>query len=78
MLVARQGLTLAALGVAAGCAIAAGVTRYMASWIYGITPLDSATFAGAALLMLAVAAAAIYVPVRRATQVDPVTALRAE
>ncbi len=78
VLVARQGLTLAALGVAAGCAIAAGVTRYMASWIYGVTPLDSATFAGAAMLMLAVAAAAIYVPVRRATKVDPVTALRAE
>jgi putative ABC transport system permease protein len=77
-LVARQGLALAALGVAAGCGIAALVTQYMTSWIYGVTPIDRATFAVCGGLMLAVAAAALLVPTRRASRVDPVLALRAE
>jgi ABC-type antimicrobial peptide transport system permease subunit len=50
----------------------------MASWIYGVTPLDARTFVVAGVLMLVIAALAIAVPVRRATKVDPVTALRAE
>ncbi len=75
-LVLRQGLTLAASGVGLGCAAAAGLTRYLEGWIYGVTPLDPATFVGCALIMLAVAAAAVYLPVRRATAIDPVTALR--
>jgi putative ABC transport system permease protein len=77
-LVFRQGMTLAVWGVGLGCAGAVGVTRYLAGWIYGVTPLDSATFAGCAVLMLLVAASAVYVPVRKATSVDPVVALRAE
>jgi predicted permease len=77
-LVVRQGMTLAALGVALGCAAAAGLTRYLSGWIYGVTPLDAATFAGCAGTMLLVAAVAVYFPVRRATSLDPVTALRAE
>jgi putative ABC transport system permease protein len=74
----RQGLTLGVLGIVAGCAVAAGVTRFLVGWIYGVTPLDGPTFAGCALAMLAVAALAVYIPVRRATSVDPVVALRAE
>jgi predicted lysophospholipase L1 biosynthesis ABC-type transport system permease subunit len=77
-LVLRQGMTLAAIGVALGCAVAAGVTRFLTGWIYGVTPLDPATFTGAAIGMLVIAAIAVYVPVRRATAVDPVVALRAE
>lgn len=77
-LVVRQGMTLAALGVGLGCAGAVGVTRYLTGWIYGVTPLDKATFAGCAALMLVVAACAVYFPVRKATSVDPVVALRAE
>jgi len=77
-LVARQGLALVALGLAVGCAIAALVTRYMATWIFGVTPLDPLTFVSAAVLMLLVAFAAIFFPTRRATRVNPVTALRAE
>ena len=50
----------------------------MAGWIYGVTPLDAATFAGCATLMLLVAMCAVYFPVRKATSVDPVIALRAE
>lgn len=76
--VARQGLVLAASGVVTGCAVAAGVTRYMSSWIYGVTPLDPATFAGCAGLMLGVAVVALLVPTRRASRVDPVIALRTE
>ena len=77
-LVFRQGLALGAAGIAAGCAIAAFATRYLAGSIYGVTPLDPRTFAGCALAMLVVSAAAVYLPVRRATAVDPVTALRVE
>lgn len=77
-LVARQGLTLAVGGVAAGCAVAAVLTRYMATFIYGVTPLDPATFSGAALLMLMIAAAAIYLPMRRAARIDPAITLRTE
>jgi ABC-type lipoprotein release transport system permease subunit len=54
------------------------VTRYLAGWIYGVTPLDVTTFAGCAALMLLVAAWAVYFPVRKATAVDPVVALRSE
>jgi len=74
----RQGLTLGVLGIVAGCAAAAGVTRFLVGWIYGVTPLDGPTFAGCAIAMFAVAALAVYIPVRRATSVDPVVALRAE
>jgi putative ABC transport system permease protein len=77
-LVFRQGMTLALLGVGLGCAGAVGVTRYLAGWVYGVTPLDTTTFAGSVMLMLLVAGCAIYVPVRKATSVDPVIALRAE
>lgn len=77
-LVFRQGMTLAVLGVGLGCAAAAGVTRYLAGWIYGVTPLDVTTFVGCAALMLLIAASAVYLPVRRATTVDPVVALRTE
>ena len=77
-LVFRQGMTLALLGVGLGCAAAAGVTRYLAGWIYGVTPLDVTTFVGCAALMLLIAASAVYLPVRRATTMDPVVALRTE
>jgi len=77
-LVVRQGMTLAVLGVGLGCAAAVGVTRYLTGWIYGVTPLDEATFAGCATLMLLVAMCAVYFPVRKATSVDPLLALRAD
>lgn len=76
--VGRQGFLMAALGVGTGCAVAAGVTRYMSSWIYGVTPLDPVTFTACAAAMLVVAAVAIFFPTRRASRVDPVIALRAE
>ena len=56
----------------------AASTRLLASWLYGVTPLDSRTFAISAATMLIVATAASYFPARRASRVDPIVALRAE
>lgn len=66
------------MGVGLGCAVAAGVTRYLGGWIYGVTPLDKTTFASCAGFMLVVAACAVYFPVRRAVSVDPVIALKTD
>jgi ABC-type antimicrobial peptide transport system permease subunit len=77
-LVCRQGLLLAGCGVGAGCAIAAALTGYMTRFIYGVEPLDPATFAASAALMIVLAAIAIFFPTRRASRVDPVITLRAE
>jgi len=57
---------------------AAGLTRLMASLLFGITPLDPLTYAIVPVFLLAAAALASYVPARRATTVNPVDALRAE
>jgi putative ABC transport system permease protein len=77
-LVFRQGLAIAVVGIVVGCAIAAGATRYLQGWIYGVTPLDPKTFVACSAGMLLVAVLAISLPVRRATSVDPVVALRTE
>ena len=77
-LVMRQGLAVAGVGIVLGLAGAAASTRLIASWLYGITPLDPRTFALSAFGMLVVAAAASYLPARRASRVDPIVALRAE
>ena len=77
-LVMRQGLAVAAVGTVIGLAGAAASTRLIASWLYGITPLDPRTFAVSAAGMLAVTAAASYLPARRASRLDPIVALRAE
>jgi putative ABC transport system permease protein len=77
-LVARQGMSIAAAGIAVGCIAAMWLMRYLEGWIYGVTPLDGATFGAAGLGLAIVAAVAITVPMRRATHLDPVVALRAE
>lgn len=74
----RQALFLGIAGVAAGLAAAAGLTRYLASLLYGVKPLDPAAIAGAALVLLACAALAGWIPARRAAGVEPMEALRAE
>jgi hypothetical protein len=65
-LVLGQGAVLAAIGVAAGLAGAFAVTRYLSSLLFGITPLDPATFVAVALVFAGVALLASYVPARRA------------
>ncbi len=72
------GVGLALIGVAFGCAVAAAVTRLMTSLLAAVTPLDPPTYVGAALLLIAVAALASYLPARRASAIDPAQVLAAE
>src|SRR5207253_9579838 len=77
-IVVGQGLALAALGAALGIAVAAGVTRYIQSFLYGVRPTDPGTFAEVGIVLIVVALAACYIPARRAMRVDPMVALRYE
>jgi predicted permease len=77
-LVLGEGVKMAALGVAVGLAAALGLTRLMASLLYGVSATDPPTFAGVAIAVMMVALAASYIPARRATRVDPMVALRCE
>jgi predicted permease len=74
----RQGMELAAAGIVAGLIGAAALTRVMASLLYGISATDGVTFSAVALGLAAIAALATYVPARRATRIDPLSALRDE
>ena len=77
-LVVSQGLRLTTGGVVLGLIVAAAGTRAMRSMLYEVSPLDPFTFCVVALGLTAVAAAASYIPARRAARVDPVVALRSE
>jgi predicted permease len=77
-LVLRQGMQLAAMGIVAGLAGAAVLTRVMSSLLFGVSTTDPATFSGVAALLAAVALAATIIPAWRTTRVDPVVALRDE
>ncbi|MGH9403923.1 MAG: FtsX-like permease family protein [Terriglobia bacterium] len=77
-LVVGQGVALALIGVAVGVAGALGLTRFLSSLLYGVSPSDPLTFASVAVILLAVALLACYLPARRAMKVDPMVALRHE
>jgi putative ABC transport system permease protein len=71
-------MSLAAIGLVIGMLIAFGAAQLIAKLLFGVSPIDVATFGGVALLLAAVAALACYLPARRATRVDPLVALRYE
>jgi ABC-type lipoprotein release transport system permease subunit len=74
----RHGLTPAFVGVVIGVIGALGAAQLAASVLYGVAPRDPLTFAGVIGLLLVVALGASWLPARRATQVDPIAALRAD
>jgi putative ABC transport system permease protein len=78
LMILRQGMALALAGVALGVLGAFVLTRAVKSLLFGVTPTDPATFSLVAAVLAAAAFAACYVPARRAAQVDPLRALRAE
>lgn len=77
-MVVRHGVVLVAIGALAGCGAAFGVTRLLQSLLYDVRATDPMTFGLTAALMLAVGILACSLPARRATRVDPMSALRCE
>jgi putative ABC transport system permease protein len=77
-LVVRQGLGLAAVGIGVGLLLGFGLSRGLSFMLFGVSANDPLTYAAVVTLLAAVAAAASYVPARRATGVDPMVALRDE
>ena len=77
-LVFRDGMAPVVLGGAAGMIAAFAATRGIRSMLFGVTPLDPVSFAAAPALLATVAVLVCYLPARRATQVDPLVALRDE
>ncbi len=77
-LVVRQGLTLAAIGVALGLLGAFGITRVIQSLLYNVTATDPVSFGAVTIFLVLIAGVASYLPARRATAVDPIVALRNE
>jgi ABC-type antimicrobial peptide transport system permease subunit len=77
-MVVRQGLVLAGIGVVVGLGLSFGLTRMMAGLLFGVSPLDSLTFALVAAGLTVVSIVASYLPARRAAAADPMEALRIE
>jgi putative ABC transport system permease protein len=74
----RQGMVLIMVGVVIGLGAASALTRGMSSLLFEVRPLDPATYTTVTALLVVASALAIYVPARRATQIDPIVALRAD
>jgi putative ABC transport system permease protein len=77
-LVLREGLGIAAAGMAAGLALTVGAARFLSGWLYETRPLDTLSLACAGAVLMGAAAAACWAPARRATRVSPATSLRGE
>jgi putative ABC transport system permease protein len=77
-MVLRKGFVLLVVGIAIGLFASFGLTRFVASQIWGVSATDPWTFGAVVALVVGVGLAACYLPARRATQVDPLVALRYE
>jgi predicted permease len=75
-MVMRRGLWLAGAGIAAGMLASVVATQLLRQMLWSVSPLDAASFAAAAIVMLATAAIASFLPARRAARIDPLIALR--
>jgi ABC-type antimicrobial peptide transport system permease subunit len=71
-------MTVAVCGILAGLAAAMALTRFLGALLYEVSPTDPSILAGAAVLLASIAAAASWLPARRAAAVDPAITLRAE
>ena len=72
----RQGLSLAATGIALGIGVAVVLTRVMSTFLFGVGPMDPLTYAAVSGTLATVALAATYLRARRASRTDPIIALR--
>jgi len=77
-MILREVLLLMIAGAVAGTVAAMACTRFVESQLFGLTPTDPLTFAGAAVVLLIVGTLAGYIPARRASKIDPMVALRYE
>ncbi len=78
LMILRQGMGLAVMGVALGLLAALALTHTVRTFLFGVTPTDPITFVGVAAVLSAAAFTACYLPARRAAEVDPLRALRTE
>jgi hypothetical protein len=77
-LVMSEGFRPIFCGIAIGIIASAGVSRALSATLFGLSPLDTVSFAGVSLLLITIALLATWLPARRATEVDPMVALRYE
>ncbi|MEX2179518.1 MAG: ABC transporter permease [Gemmatimonadaceae bacterium] len=77
-MIVREGMRLAGTGVVIGLVLAAGATRLMMKFLFGVSPMDAVTFAGMSALFIGVALLASYLPARRAAAADPMSVLRSD
>jgi len=77
-LVVRHGMALAAIGILAGLAGAAVLTRFMSSLLFEVRPTDALTFISVSVILAVIALVATVVPAQRAIRVDPIVTLREE